>query len=100
LYAKLLDVMLQHWLIVLFTWHDPQCNLVKLAQVVSDTGWIIMEALAGFRSLRSAKRLIQWRLQLGCRMNKRSNNPNSVQLLEPQAVEWALRWCEYVAHQR
>jgi hypothetical protein len=94
LYAKLLAVTLQHWLIVLFAWHDPQRSLVKLAQVVQDTGWTLMEALAGFRSLRSAMRLIQRRMQSGCQMNKRRKHPNSAQLVEAQAVEWALSWCE------
>jgi len=94
LYAKLLGVTLQHWLMVLFAWHDPQRSLVKLAQVVRDTGWSIMEALAGFRSMRSALRLIQRRMQSGCQMNKRRKHPNSAQLVEAQAVEWALSWCE------
>ncbi len=94
LYAKLLAVTLQHWLIVLFAWHDPQRSLVKLAQVVRDTGWTLMEALAGFRSMRSAMRLIQRRMQTGCQMNKRHKHPNSAQLVEAQAVEWALSWCE------
>jgi hypothetical protein len=93
-YAKLLAVTLQHWLIVLFAWHDPQRSLVKLAQVVRDTGWTLMEALAGFRSWRSAMRLIQRRMSSGCHMNKRRKHPNSAQLLEAQAVEWALSWCE------
>ena len=94
LYAKLLAVTLQHWLIVLFAWHDPQRSLVKLAQVVRDTGWTLMEALAGFRSMRWAMRLIGRRMQSGCQMNKRQKHPNSAQLLEAQAVEWALSWCE------
>ena len=94
LYAKLLAVTLQHWLIVLFAWHDPQRSLVKLAQVVRDTGWTLMEALAGFRSMRSAMRLIQRRMQAGCRMNKRRKHPNSAQPVEAQTVEWALSWCE------
>lgn len=94
LYAKLLAVTLQHWLIVLFAWHDPQRSLVKLAQVVQDTGWTLMEALAGFRSLRSALRLIQRRMQSGCQMNQRRKHPNSAQLLEAQDVEWTLSWCE------
>jgi Transposase DDE domain len=94
LYAKLLAVTLQHWLIVLFAWHDPQRSLVKLAQVVQDTGWTLMEALAGLRSVHSALRLIQRRMQSGCQMNKRHKHPNSAQLLEAQAVEWALSWCE------
>jgi hypothetical protein len=94
LYAKLLAVTLQHWLIVLFAWHDPQRSLVKLAQVVRDTGWTLMEALAGFGSMRWALRLIGRRMQSGCQMNKRQKHPNSAQLLEAQAVEWALSWCE------
>jgi Transposase DDE domain len=88
-YAKLIGLLLQHWLIVLFAWHDPQRSLVKLAQVVRDTGWSIMEALAGFRSLRSALRLIQRRMHSGCQMNKHRARPNSVQLLE-QGLTWAL----------
>jgi hypothetical protein len=92
LYAKLIGVILQHWLIVLFAWHDPQRSLVKLAQVVRDTSWTLMEALAGQRSLRSALRLIGRRMRSGCQMNKRRKHPNSAQLLEREAVEWALRW--------
>ncbi len=94
LYAKLIGVLLQHWLIVLFAWHDPQRSLVKLAKVVRDTGWTLMEALAGQRSLRSALRLISRRMRSGCQMNKRKKHPNSAQLLEQEAVEWALSWCE------
>ena len=94
LYAKLIGVLLQHWLMVLFAWHDPQRSLVKLAQVCRDVGWTIMEALGGFRSLRSALRLIQRRMRSGCQMNTRAKQPNSAQLLEAQAVQWALSWCE------
>ena len=94
LYAKLIGVLLQHWLIVLFAWHDPQRSLVKLAKVVRASGWTLMEALAGFRSVRSALRLIGRRLHSGCQMNTRKKHPNSAQLLEQEAVEWALSWCE------
>ncbi len=89
-YAKLIGLLLQHWLIVLCAWHDPQRSLVKLAQVVRDTAWCIMEALAGFRSRRSALHLIARRMRSGCQMNKRKKHPNSAQLLEQQAVEWVL----------
>jgi hypothetical protein len=94
LYAKLIGLLLQHWLIVLFAWHDPQRSLVKLAKVVRDTGWTLMEALAGQRSLHSALHLIGRRMRSGCQMNKRKQHPNSAQLLEQEAVEWALSWCE------
>src|SRR5436305_9495527 len=93
LYAKLIGMLLQHWLIVRFAWQDAQRSLVKLAQVVRDTAWTIMEALGGERSLASALRLICRRMRSGCQMNKRHKHPNSAQLLEQQAVEWALSWC-------
>src|ERR1700693_4965873 len=92
LYAKLIGLLLQHWLIVLFAWQDPQRSLVKLAKVVRDTGWTLMEALAGHRSLRSALQLIGRRMRSGCQMNTRQNHPNSAQLLQQEAVQWALSW--------
>lgn len=90
LYAKLLGQVLQHWFIVVFAWHDPQRSLVKLAQVVRDTSWLLMDALAGHRSVRSALQVMGRRMRSGCQMNKRKTRPNSAQLLERQAVEWAL----------
>ena len=92
LYAKLIGLLIQHWVIVLFAWHDPQRSLVKLAQVVRDTGWLLMDALAGHRSVRSVLHLIRRHMRGGCQMNKRGQHPNSGQLLEREAVEWALRW--------
>jgi hypothetical protein len=91
-YAKLIGMLLQHWLIVLFAWHDPQRSLVKLAKVVRDTAWLLMDALAGHGSICSALALIERRMRSGCQMNTRGKRPNSAQLLERQAVEWALSW--------
>jgi hypothetical protein len=82
LYAKLIGLLLQHWLMLLFAWHDEQRSLVKLAQVVRNTADSLMEALAGNRSLRSALRIIQLRMGSGTRMNKRRKHPNSAQLLQ------------------
>src|SRR6266699_1437188 len=92
LYAKLLGQVLQHWLIVVFAWHDPQRSLVKLAQVVRDTSWLLIDALAGYRSVRSALQVMGRRMRSGCQMKKRKTRPNSAQLLERQAVEWAVSW--------
>lgn len=94
LYAKLIGVLLQHWLMVLFAWQNAQRSLVKLAQVVRDCAGSLMEALAGERSLASVLRLIERRMGSGCQMNKRKKHPNSAQLLERGRVEWALSWCE------
>lgn len=35
LYAKLIGLLLQHWLIILFAWQDEQRSLVKLARGAS-----------------------------------------------------------------
>jgi hypothetical protein len=90
LYAKLIGMVLQHWLIVLFAWQDEQRSLVKLAQVVRDTCWTLMEALAGQRSLSCALQAIERRMRSGCRMNKRKKHPNSAQLLRDGLTTWLL----------
>ncbi len=90
LYAKLIGLLLQHWLIILFAWQDEQRSLVKLAQVVRDTCWTLMEALAGHRSLRSALQSIQRRMRSGCQMNTRNKHPNSAQLLQHCSTNWVL----------
>lgn len=88
LYAKLIGLLLHHWLLLLFAWHDEQRSLVKLAQVVRDTAGSLMEALAGNRSLRSALRTIRLRMGSGTRMNKRRKHPNSAQLLQRGFTTW------------
>jgi hypothetical protein len=59
LYAKLIGLLLQHWLILLFAWQDEQRSLVKLAQVIRDTACSLLEALAGSRSLCSVLQVIE-----------------------------------------
>lgn len=90
IYAKLIGLLLQHWLIVLFAWQDEQRSLVKLVHVVRATCWTLMEALAGHRSLQSALQGIQRRMRSGCQMNTRKKSPNSAQLLQRGATNWAL----------
>ena len=90
LYAKLIGLLLQHWLMLLFAWHDEQRSLVKLAQVVRDMAGSLMEALTGHRSLRSALRTIQLRMGSGTQMNKRRKHPNSAQLLQQGFPNWEL----------
>ena len=90
LYAKLIGLLLQHWLILLFAWQNEQRSLVKLAQVVRDAASSLLEALAGHRSLLSALQGVQRRMHSGCQMNKRRKHPNSAQLLQRGSTNWAL----------
>lgn len=90
LYAKLIGLLLQHWFIILFAWHDEQRSLVKLAQVVRDSACSLLEALAGSHSFCSVLQSIQRRMGSGCQMNKRKKHPNSAQLLACSSTNWAL----------
>jgi hypothetical protein len=90
LYAKLIGVLLQHWLIVLFAWQDEQRSLVKLAQVIRDGSLSFLEAFAGYRSLHTAILAIARRMRSGCQMNTRQNHPNSAQLLRFGLTAWLL----------
>ena len=90
LYAKLIGVLLQHWLIVLFAWQDEQRSLVKLAQVIRDGSLSLMEAFAGYRCLHTAILSIARRMRSGCCMNQRKKHPNSAQLLRSGLTAWLL----------
>jgi Transposase DDE domain len=90
LYAKLIGVLLQHWLIVLFAWHDEQRSLVKLAHVIRDGSLSLMEAFAGYRCLHTAILSIARRMRSGCCMNQRKKHPNSAQLLRSGLTAWLL----------
>jgi len=89
LYAKLIGMLLQHWLIVLLAWHDAQRSMVKMAQVVRDTAWTLMEALAGQRNFAAVLRLIAQRMRAGCSMNTRRKHPNAAQLLK-DGLNWSI----------
>ncbi len=93
LYAKLIGLLVQHWLIVAFAWQDSQRSFVKLARVIHDTACGLLQALHGQISWPQAFERIQRRMQAGCQMNKRRKHPNSGQLLE-EGLEWSLSWCE------
>lgn len=89
MYAKLIAMVLQHWLMVLFAWQNEQRSLVKLAQVVRDTAWTLMEALTGQREFATALHLIERRMCAGCSMNTRRKHPNSAQLLK-NGLNWSI----------
>ena len=82
-------MVLQHWLMVLLAWQNEQRSLVKLAQVVRDTAWMLMEALAGHRELPAILYVIERRMSAGCSMNTRHKHPNSAQLLK-DGLNWSI----------
>jgi hypothetical protein len=66
LYAKLLGMLVQHWLLLLSCWDDPHRSLVGAAQVIRDQVPTLVHGLTGHLPLGQALRLITNALRGGC----------------------------------
>lgn len=78
-WAKLLAVLVQHWLSLTGCWQYPNRSLVKAAQVVQTQA---MHLLASFATcLDRAIADLHRSLPAACRLNPRKKHPNTYQLL-------------------
>ncbi len=79
--AKLLAVLVQHWVILTGCWHCPARSLVKAGKTVRARALELLDVLAELpRLLRTLARLHRC-LAAGCRLNSRKKHPNTYQLL-------------------
>jgi hypothetical protein len=86
--AKLLAMLLQHWLLLMGTWDDPFRSLVKAAKQVRVHALELLSALAGEGSWsRVMQRLMQ--AMQGCRVHRRTKHPCHAQLLL-EGLDWQL----------
>ena len=81
-YAKLLAMIVQHWVLLVGCWQQPNRSLVKAAQAVQGYALALLSAL-GKSSERVAELLGEihrclWRTG---RLNTRNKKPNTYQLL-------------------
>ena len=81
LYAKLLAMVVQHWLLVASCWAYPDRSLVKGAQTVRAYALMLDSAMGGFTTLTAVLKLVGRIMGAGCRMNPRRRLPNTYQLL-------------------
>lgn len=80
-YAKLLAMVVQHWVVVVSCWQFADRSLVKAAQVVRDHAVELASARAGLERLSEVLETIQQVLKRTARMNTRKKHPNTYQLL-------------------
>ncbi len=80
-YAKLVAVVIQHWLSVVGVWRFPDRSLVKAAQTVRDFAIMLASGIAGVIDLEVVISQIKICLEAGCRMNRRKKKPNTYQLM-------------------
>lgn len=80
-YAKLLGVLIQHWILVLGCWSFWNRSLEKAAQTVRSYGKALLLALGEIPSLCQVLSSIIQALQKGCRINKSRKHPHTWQIL-------------------
>lgn len=81
-YAKLLAMLLQHWLLLLSCWAFADKSLWQAAQTVRAHALTLLPAFRARsqRQLQQALRLLAETIAAGCRMDRRRRRPNAYQL--------------------
>ena len=81
-YAKLLGLLMQHWVMVTSLWRYPDRSAWKAAQTLRKHALHLASAfVAGLAALSAALQVVQRTLAAGCRLNKRKKVPSTFQLL-------------------
>ena len=80
-YAKLLAMLVQHWIFLVSFWTYPDRSLTKAAQTVQKHALHLASAFANVQRLGRALTIVTHCLAAGCRMNRRKKHPNTYQLL-------------------
>lgn len=81
-YAKLLAMVVLHWVLLVTCWHHPNRSLRKAAQTVQHHALTLAHALVTSRTrLVTALHLLQQCFSVGGRINARRKQPNTYQLL-------------------
>ncbi len=81
-YAKLLAMIVQHWVLLVGCWHQPNRSLVKAAQTVQGYALALLSALG-----KSSERVVEILeeihrcLRKTARLNSRKKKPSTYQLL-------------------
>ena len=89
LYAKLLGLLIQHWLLLLGGFQEPHRSLVKAAKAVRSHAILLAYAEACALTLDFVVEKIQCATRSGSRLNTRKTHPNTSQLLL-DGLDWPL----------
>lgn len=88
-WAKLMGVIVQHWLLVVSCWHDPRRSLRKAAQALRD--WIVplLTALHHRQVLQATLAKLIAHLRHAVKIQSRHKCPSHFQLLQdPSILNW------------
>jgi hypothetical protein len=88
-YAKLIGLLIHHWVLLVGCWQDPYRSLYKAGQVVRAEARRLFAALSGEGSVEQVLRSMVRQMKSGCRLNTRKKHPSTAQILA-HGSEWAL----------
>jgi hypothetical protein len=80
-YAKLIAVLVQHWMIVVCCWKNPLRSLTKAAQTIQKHAFHLACCIRDTQRLCTALRDIERCLTAGCRLDTRRSQPGTAQRL-------------------
>ena len=80
-YAKLLAMLVQHWVFLVSCWVYPDRSLTKAAQTVQKHALHLASSFASIKRLADALLPVKRCRAAGCRMNRRKKQPNTYHLL-------------------
>lgn len=80
-YAKLLGMLVLHWVLVLCCWQYADRSLTKAAQMVQHHAWTLARSLRDHPQLVAILQDLQHWLSHGCRINKGNKRKHTYQLL-------------------
>jgi hypothetical protein len=81
IYAKLLGMVVQHWLLLVGCWSHPDRSLVKASRTVRRYAMVLAVALPDSHLVFEILACVQACLKTGCRVNRRRRDPPTHQLL-------------------
>ena len=79
-YAKLLGMLIVHWLMIVGCWSVPSRSMVKAAKAIRSQVGLLAKAIGGTLDLHWVVQQITQDLHR-CRLNPRRKHPNAYQLL-------------------
>lgn len=87
IYAKLIAMVVQHWVVLVSSWEHVDRSLVKVSQRIRRYAWELAEAVGDRAAVRRIVATLRRIFGKGCRMNKRKKHPNTFQRLLNLGVE-------------
>lgn len=89
IYAKILGLLIQHWMTILGCWQDPRRSLRKAQQVSQWAACALGFALVGEMPLSQVIDRITGAMSKGCLIDSRRKKPNTYQLVrDPTLIRY------------